>query len=159
MNGGVLTYLPYPDFQRSVNVLDDELLDEQRLGSVRLLEALLFGCDEGEWRPSADMWRGFEVCLFHLQLALYAEWRDRGFDDDWVLGHSGAVMVEGGMGQYVTRNADGKLIVSIPPREDPPWLGDQRLHRSHRAALVRLRPAYYRPRFPNVDEGVPLLFP
>jgi len=34
----------------------------------------------------------------------------------------------------------------------PPWWGDDAVHRSHRSALVRKDPAFYRPRF---EDGLP----
>jgi hypothetical protein len=162
MNGEVLTYLPYPDFYRSVSVLDDDLLDEQRLGTVWLLESLLFErpWEDDVWEPTADMWRGYEISLFHLQMAISGEWRLRGLDEDEdTLSRSGAIMVEGELARYVTRHEDGRLIVAISAKEDPPWFGDSAIHRSHRAALVRHNPGYYRRYFPNVNEDAPLVFP
>lgn len=41
----------------------------------------------------------------------------------------------------------------------PPWLGDERLHRSHQAALVRKDSAFYAALFPNVDPELPYFWP
>jgi hypothetical protein len=41
----------------------------------------------------------------------------------------------------------------------PPWLGDERLHRSHRAALVGKDPIHYRDRFDDVEEDVAYFCP
>ena len=42
-----------------------------------------------------------------------------------------------------------------PDAEMPPWLGDDRLHVSHQANLVRKLPEHYRQYFPDVDETMP----
>jgi hypothetical protein len=44
-------------------------------------------------------------------------------------------------------------------RRLPPWLGDERLHRSHRAALARKDPQHYRGRFDDVEQDMPYFWP
>jgi hypothetical protein len=44
-------------------------------------------------------------------------------------------------------------------RRLPPWLGDERLHRSHRSALVRKDPRHYRDRFDDVEDDVAYFWP
>jgi len=41
----------------------------------------------------------------------------------------------------------------------PPWLGDEAFHLSHRAALVRKDPKFYGPRFPDVPDDLPYVWP
>jgi hypothetical protein len=41
----------------------------------------------------------------------------------------------------------------------PPWLGDEALHRSHRAALLRKDPDWYGPRFPDAPDDTDYLWP
>ena len=41
----------------------------------------------------------------------------------------------------------------------PPWLGDESLHRSHRSALLRKDPGWYGPRFPDVPDDLPYVWP
>ena len=41
----------------------------------------------------------------------------------------------------------------------PPWLGDEALHRSHRAALLRKDPAWYGPRFEDAPYDADYLWP
>ena len=43
--------------------------------------------------------------------------------------------------------------------ELPPWLGDDALHLSHRSALVRKDPDFYRPLFGDVPEDLPYVWP
>jgi hypothetical protein len=38
-------------------------------------------------------------------------------------------------------------------------LGDEPFHRSHRSALVRKDPAYYRPLFPDVPDDLEYVWP
>ena len=44
-------------------------------------------------------------------------------------------------------------------RAPPDWLGDERFHRSHRAALLRKDPEHYGPLFPDVDPDQPYHWP
>jgi hypothetical protein len=46
-----------------------------------------------------------------------------------------------------------------PDSELPAWLGDDRLHRSHRSSLVRKDPSFYAPRFPDADPDLPYFWP
>ena len=41
----------------------------------------------------------------------------------------------------------------------PPWLGDADLHRSHRSALVRKDPDFYRREFPDDPDDLPYVWP
>jgi hypothetical protein len=41
----------------------------------------------------------------------------------------------------------------------PPWLGDDDFHRSHRSALVRKDPDFYGPKFPDVPDDLPYVWP
>jgi len=41
----------------------------------------------------------------------------------------------------------------------PAWLGDERVHASHRAALVGKDAAHYASRFGNIDPDLPYFWP
>jgi hypothetical protein len=41
----------------------------------------------------------------------------------------------------------------------PPWLGRRAFHRSHRSALVRKDPEFYRARFPRVPADLEYVWP
>jgi hypothetical protein len=43
--------------------------------------------------------------------------------------------------------------------ELPPWLGDEALHLSHRSALFRKDPDFYRPLFGEVPADLPYVWP
>lgn len=46
-----------------------------------------------------------------------------------------------------------------PTRYELLWLGDEGFHRSHRAALLRKDPEWYKPRFPDAPDDPDGLWP
>jgi hypothetical protein len=119
------TFLPYPDFALCALVLDSQRLGKQRVEVVQILRALR-GETRG-WRnhPATRMWKGHLAALGRYGLAICAEWVDRGYRDN-----------------QAPRIHDLALR-DQPDAGDPAWLGDMRLHTSHRAALLCKAPAYY----------------
>jgi hypothetical protein len=142
----VQTFLPYPDFDRSAAVLDGPRLGKQRVETLQVLRALEL--PEYGWvnHPVVRMWRGFTPALVAYGVACVAEWQRRGHAD------STRPMIE-----EFAPGADRRTLERI--KQLPPWLGDDRLHRSHRAALVRKDPAFYRPVFGDVDEPADYWWP
>lgn len=114
----MMTFLPYASFEASAMVLDDQRLGKQRLEARQLLGALL-GFSEG-WKehPATAMWRGHEWWLAEYGRVVCAEWRGRGFKDEMLAEFEGHVAT----------------LVKGP---EPGWLGNELLHSSHRANLVR----------------------
>jgi hypothetical protein len=41
----------------------------------------------------------------------------------------------------------------------PAWLGDDEFHRAHRSSLLRKDPAFYGPRFTDVPDDLPYVWP
>jgi hypothetical protein len=68
------------------------------------------------------MWRGYEDSLLSYGLAICQEWRARGFKDT------------------VFEKLESRYSYDL---QEPPWLGDDRLHASHRSNLVRKDPWHY----------------
>lgn len=71
------------------------------------------------------MWRGYEYLLCHYGIQICSEWRHRRYDDkqlDWFYEMRGHIPYNG---------------------KQPPWLGDERFHSSHRAALLAKDYAWY----------------
>ena len=143
------TFLPYPEFARSADVLDVARLGKQRVETLQVLRALELG-DYG-WRshPVVRMWQGRTPALVAYGLAVVRVWTR--------LGHA---------------DSTGELIAEFAPEVEPltqadlarrgllpSWLGDERLHRSHRSALVRKDPAFYRPVFGDVPDDLPYHWP
>ena len=125
------TFLPYPDFRESLESLDNKRLGKQRVETLQIFNALS-GQSRG-WtnHPAVRMWRGYESALFQYQVATVKEWLARGFQDTCL---QKTAKVFG-----VTRE-NIELKISGPM---PPWLGDFKLHQSHRSNLVRKDFAHY----------------
>lgn len=117
------TFLPYADFAKCAQVLDDS-----RLGNQCYNEGItLFN---GKWRdhPASKMWRGHEWYLGQYILACANELKERGKPVLWVP-------------HYVRQWCYIMKWTSDQPV--PPWLGDERVHSSHRANLLRKDPDWY----------------
>jgi hypothetical protein len=97
------------------------------------------------WRnhPAALMWKGYEASLAEYQRATCAEWTERGFVDTCAEKTANLLAVAG---------FDGAAV-------PPPWLGEERLHLSHRSNLVRKDPVFYAPLFPGVPSDLPYVWP
>ena len=118
------TFLPYADFTRCAQVLDRQRLGKQRVEVVQILRTLR-GITAG-WRnhPAVRMWRGHCYPLARYGLAVCDEWRQRGYTDNCAA-------------QITDLGFRGWL------EPDPDWLGDDRLHASHQAALLCKAPSHY----------------
>jgi len=129
-------FLPYPDFAKSVHCLDPKRLGNQ---VYRECVTLL----NGGWpnHPASRMWCGFRYSLARYALAGIEELWLRGFD-------------------YPEHRAKFESILdSEPDNGPPPWLGDERFHRSHQSNLVRKLPDWYRRFFPDVPSDLPYVWP
>lgn len=113
----MITFLPLESFVESAKVLDNRRLGKQR---VEALQILL--CNKGttplNWQnhPATRQWKSHEDALCLYGIAICAEWRRRGFMDNCL-------------------NEFHKRVKNFDPPM-PQWLGDDRLHSSHRAALL-----------------------
>ena len=146
------TFLPYAEFERSAAVLDVRRLGKQRVEGLQVVRALTY--PEYGWKhhPAVRMWEGHEEAVAAYTLAVVDRWVGLGFGDTCaasVLVDLAAVCIEHVRAQDELSRA-GEL---------PPWLGDEALHRSHRSALVRKDPAFYRPIFPDVPDDLPYVWP
>lgn len=136
------TFLPYPSFHQSAQVLDRQRLGKQRIETKQILQVLLGESRGTGWasHPATLMWKGCEGALAVYGLYMCAEWRHRGYEDN----------------QFQWFEEKRKLLVPhgrIP--EYPDWYGDEDFHLSHRQKLVWKNPDWYCPIFgmdPIVDE-------
>lgn len=119
------TFLPYKDFDRSARALDNRRLGKQRPETLQLLNALYNPNAKG-WRnhPAAKMWRGHEGALIRYGVAVCDVWIAKGYKD-------------------TCREKILAYASQTPHQEDPPWLGREDFHASHRANLLRKDLAYY----------------
>jgi hypothetical protein len=95
------------------------------------------------------MWRGHTPALVRYGLDCVRVWTARGHGDS-----TAAQIAE--FAPWVTELSQADL-----ERQSllPSWLGDERLHRSHRSQLIAKEPEFYRPLFPESPEGLDYFWP
>jgi len=114
------TFLPYPDFQRSLAAPDYKRLGKQRVEARQILEILLGRQSSWATHPAVRMWRGYEEGLVIYYNAALKEWASRGY-----------------------RNI---VLQPLPESSNsmvPPWLGREDFHASHRSKLLAKNPEHY----------------
>ena len=146
------TFLPYPDFAASAAVLDDRRLGKQRVEALQVLRALTRPVYGWKHHPAVRMWEGYPDGVAAYGLAVCAEWSHRGRPDTCAATISTDLAAAG-------RPAPRTQAELTRGYELPAWLGDERVHRSHRSALVRKDPAFYGPLFPDADPDQDYFWP
>ena len=146
------TFLPYADFAASAHVLDDRRLGKQRVEALQVLRALTRETYGWKHHPAVLMWVGHESALAAYGVAVCEAWVARGHADTCAATMAADLGAAGlpPPGHQADVAAAGML---------PPWLGDERVHRSHQAALVRKDPSHYGPLFPGVNPDLPYYWP
>lgn len=139
------TFLPYADFAASAAVLDAKRLGKQRVEALQVLRSLRIPDYGWKHHPVVKMWRGHEAALAAYGLAIVREWTGRGHADTC------EALILDEVLQLTGKAAPPPTQDALDAGQLPPWLGDEALHASHRAALIRKDPAYYRPRFRDAD--------
>ncbi len=144
------TFLPYADFAWCAAVLDPQRLGKQRVETLQILRALHL--PEYGWanHPAVGMWRGRTEALVLYGLACVGEWTSRGHLDSTCA--SIAEFAPRVRGRTQKDLAEQDLL--------PSWLGDDHLHLSHRSALLRKLPDWYRPLFGSqLPDDLPYVWP
>lgn len=142
------TFLPYDDFVASAAVLDDRRLGKQRVETYQILRALTWPAYGWKNHPATKMWRGFTPALVRYGLDVCDAWEARGRADAT---RTALLTFTGGAVPVLAElRRAGQL---------PPWLGEEAVHVSHRSALLRKDPAYYRPFFPTEPDDLPYAWP
>lgn len=116
------TFLPYSDFKKTVEILDYRRLGKQRVETYQVLNILLGRTQSRGWvnHPVTKMWRGYEEALKLYQNFTISEWINRGYKNNM---------------SFEDVN-ESKVVM-------PLWMGDERIHRSHRSNLLRKDFQYY----------------
>jgi len=112
------TFLPYPDFKKSLQALDYQRLGKQRVEAYQIICAIKYG---GGWQhhPAVKMWRGHINSLkLYYNLSL-DEWVRRGYRNNML--------------KMAIR---GKIAY-------PQWFGRNCFHAAHRSNLLRKDPHFY----------------
>lgn len=139
------TFLPYPSFVDSARVLDPKRLGKQRVETFQLLRALTVP-DHG-WRhhPAAKMWDGHLPALVSYGLVMTDEWISQGRAD-------------------TVREKIRDFAPEVDGLEQgdldlPPWIGDEVFHLAHRSNLIRKDAEFYVPRFGDIRDDLPYVWP
>jgi len=142
------TFLPYPDFEKSANVLDRQRLGKQRVEALQILQTLK-GISKGNgWKnhPAVIMWNGYEEALFLYEYAICNEWIGRGYRDTCLQKAANIMKVQ------------LPIISSVGVRY-PYWFGSQDFHQSHKSNLLRKMPEHYRKIWPSLRDDLPYVWP
>ncbi len=147
------TFLPYPDFAATARVLDPLRLGKQRVEALQVLRALTVPGYGWRNHPAVLMWAGYEEALVRYGLEICAVWCGLGRADTCAATLTGELLERRGLAAPRSQSA---LHAAA---ELPPWLGDPDLHRSHRSALLRKAPDFYRPLFSAEPDDLPYVWP
>jgi Pyrimidine dimer DNA glycosylase len=146
------TFLPYADFAASAAVLDDRRLGKQRVEALQVLRALTYEGYGWQRHPAVRMWVGYPRAVAAYGLTICAVWTaaDRA---DTCAATIRADLARAGLPAPVSEQTLARLGLL------PGWLGDERVHRSHRSALVRKDPDFYGRLFDDADPALPYYWP
>ncbi|TXK34812.1 MSMEG_6728 family protein [Nonomuraea sp. C10] len=147
------TFLPYPDFARTADVLDPLRLGKQRVECLQVLRALTVPGYGWRHHPVVKMWAGFEEALVRYGLEVCRHWCSLGRADTC----AGTLTRE--LAEHCGTPAARSQAELAGSGELPPWLGDPALHLSHRSALLRKDPAFYRPIFGDEPDDLEYVWP
>ena len=147
------TFLPYADFAATARVLDRRRLGKQRVEAIQVLRALTVPGYGWRRHPAALMWTGYEEALVRYGLEICRRWCALGHGDTC----AATLVADLAEATGVRSPRDQDRLAEAG--ELPPWLGDPDFHRSHRSALVRKDPAFYRELFPDVPDDLPHVWP
>ena len=112
------TFLPYPDFKKSLQTLDYRRLGKQRVEAYQILRAIKYGSG---WRhhPVTKMWRNHVNALKLYHNLSIGEWVRRGYQN-----------------RMEKMKITGKISY-------PPWFGRENFHVAHRSNLLRKDAVFY----------------
>lgn len=147
------TFLPYSNFQKSAQCLDNKRLGKQRVEVWQIYNALkqgeytyfkqLIGDKIGvqeikeitikrktSWynHPAVQMWKGYEFYLLMYGQAICQAWKDKGFKDSLL----------------VKFNIEcSNWIYAKKTQTKPYWLGNEKFHSAMRSNLLRKNKEWY----------------
>lgn len=123
------TFMPYPSFEDSLKALDYRRLGKQRIEARMALDNLL-GIKQKKWGNHIvnKIWKGYEEALTVYYNCCLSEWESRGYKNNM---------------PYYAQVGEFKY---------PWWLGNIKLHVSHRINLLNKDFIFYREAF-NVQDA------
>lgn len=137
------TFVPYDDFAMSARALDYRRLGKQRVEALQILQSLtpVEGRKHHGWRnhPATRMWENNIDGLAAYGIAICDEWIGRGYKD----------------------TVRGKILSAFTPDplDLPFWWGDDVIHSSHRANLLRKDFDFYSRHGWTEDPEMPYIWP
>ncbi|MFW6172973.1 MAG: pyrimidine dimer DNA glycosylase/endonuclease V [Elusimicrobiota bacterium] len=113
------TFLPYADFNNSLQCLDYRRAGKQRVEAMQIYKTIM-GESKG-WRkhPIVIMWKKYPNALALYHNITIEEWVKRGYNNN-----------------MKKIRIKGKIIL-------PSWFGNQEFHASHRSNLLRKNHDFY----------------
>jgi len=148
----VHTFLPHPDFEESARALDSKRLGKQRVECIQVLRGLIVPTYGWRHHPGVKMWRGHEEALGRYAFTVCEVWTELGFGDTC------AATIGGELAAYGVAHVRSQVELAAAGGL-PPWLGDEDFHRAHRSSLLRKDPDFYGPKFPDVPDDLPYVWP
>lgn len=136
------TFLPYADFSKSANSLDNKRLGKQRVEVLQMLNKI-HGLTKGKgWtnHPCTRMWSKHPNALVTYGIAVCKAWRSRGFKDTCL--------------EKIQKHYKPDLTEDMPP-----WLGRDDLHLSHQSNLIQKDKIFYKTKFPDAPENLEYVWP
>jgi Pyrimidine dimer DNA glycosylase len=135
------TFLPVPNFAEVARILDWRRLGRQRVEARAILTALT---KPNGWsnHPAVRMWAGYENALIYYGNEMIITWRLRGYRNRMPILFPDPAKLD----------SHGCVVF-------PPWLGDERLHASHRSNLLRKDLLYYSQFGWREDSTLPYFWP
>lgn len=141
------TFLPYADFEQCAKVLDWKRLGKQRVETLQVLNSLLLPNKGWKQHPASKMWQNHILQLLDYQTAICNEWTSRGYRDTCLDKSK----------QLVALSID--KVMQLQDKNAPWWLGDERLHSSHRSNLLRKDKVYYNQFNWSEPDDIPYFWP
>jgi len=107
------TFLPYSDFRKSLECLDNKRLGKQRVEAYQLLKSLLYPDYAWAKHPASKLWRGYENALTEYMNTAIQVWIERSKNNTML--------------QYPIF---GSVVY-------PHWFGNKAFHDAHKSNLLR----------------------
>lgn len=133
------TFLPYNDFRKSLECLDNKRLGKQRLEARQILHIVMGTAKSSAWKnhPAVKMWMKYPKALAIYYNTCLEIWEERGFKN-------------------VKLTKIPLVMTSITPF--PGWFGWKEFHESHQSNLLRKNQEHYGKYF-NVSNDLPYIWP
>jgi len=132
------TFLPFPLFTTSADVLDNKRLGKQRVEAMQIYNIITGKSKSEAWKnhPAVLMWRGYDNALAYYYNCIRREWIKRGII-----------------------NTMPELPVDENNIQYPSWLGVDKFHMSHRSNLKRKFPEFYGKYNWSEPDNLPYVWP